>query len=139
MGNPTPETISKAPGQGRGFCALQDKFLVVSARDSMVYNYPRWDRTNNGSVRVDAFAGNQDLTPEEFLRTAEGFTPDLMVPLSDEMPAEALEPRVRLGVTRSLRSHASTSRCRTPSWFLIPSHSIQPDVYQLHCRERPCW
>jgi hypothetical protein len=120
---------------------LQDKFVVISARDSMVFNYPRWDKTNNNNVRVDAFAGNQDLSPIDFLQTAECFTPDLLVPLSDEMPIEATDPRVRLGVTRSLRSPPPTPPPPPPSgfppWFevlftppprraIIPSSSLPP-------------
>lgn len=61
--------------------------------------------------RVDAFAGNQDLGPVGFLHAAECFTPDLLVPLSDEMPAAAADPRVRVGVTRSLRYMLTSLPC----------------------------
>ena len=46
-----------------------------------------------------------------FLHAAECFTPDLLVPLSDEMPAAAADPRVRVGVTRSLRYMLTSLPC----------------------------
>ena len=103
LGSPSPSLLAKAPSKGRGFCALENKFLVATSRDDLIYNYPRWDQSTKANVRVEGFAGNRALSPLEYLATAELFNPDLLVPLSDEVPAEATDARFRASTERSLK------------------------------------
>lgn len=109
LGSPTPSLIAQAPGKGRAFCALKNKFIVATNRDSFAYNYTRWDKGTKASVRVDGLAGNRALTPSEYLAAAEGFEPDILVPLSDEVPAEATDSRLQTSVEKSLRWAVSSS------------------------------
>lgn len=102
LGSPSPAQIAKAPGKGRGLCALQDQFLIATHRDSYVYNYTRWDQGTKSHARVEGFAGSRPLSPSDYLTVAELFEPDLLIPLSDEVPAEASDSRHRTGVERSL-------------------------------------
>lgn len=102
LGSPKPALLAKAAGKGRGFCALQDKFLVASPRDSHIYNFPRWDKGTKAHACVEGFAGNQALTPLNYLAAAELFEPDLLIPLSDEVPAEASDARIVTSIERSI-------------------------------------
>lgn len=81
---------------------MQDKFIVASHRDSYTYNYMCWDKSTKNHACVEGFAGNRALTPLEYLAAAELFEPDLLVPLSDEVPAEASSARIYMSVQRSL-------------------------------------
>lgn len=82
---------------------MQDKLVVATNRDSLFYNYPRWDKSTKSHVRVEGFSGNRALSPQDYLTTAELFEPDLLVPLSDEVSAEASDARFRVSVDRTLK------------------------------------
>lgn len=68
----------------------------------MVYNYRHWRKGTNEGVRVEAFSGGQQLTPQAYLKVASLFQPDLLVPLCDEVPAEADEESLKHSLRRSL-------------------------------------
>ena len=76
---------------------------MVTGRDTTVYNYPRWKQSTDAAVKVEAFAGSHNLSPASYLKVASLFEPDLLVPLVDEIPADAEGYRVRTSVSRTLR------------------------------------
>lgn len=77
--------------------------MVATDRDSLIYNYTRWEKATKAAARVDSFAGNRALTPAEYLDAAKLFEPDLIIPLCDEVPAEASDARFHISIERSLR------------------------------------
>lgn len=76
---------------------------MVTGRDTITFNYPQWRKGSDKGVRVEAFSGSIELSPAAYLKVAQVFEPDLLVPLSDEVPAEAKDVFFKQSVDKSLK------------------------------------
>ena len=128
LGNPTPETLKKVKGEGRQFCALQDRLVVASARDTTQYNYPQWQNSSKAAVRLEGFGGSQLLTAATYNDVCNLFHPDLWIPLSDEVPAEAPEARVKNSVVRTLKWDLHTAFMSWCSFMPAKLHPIYRSI-----------
>jgi queuine tRNA-ribosyltransferase subunit QTRTD1 len=96
--------LEKFPGTARDYLAINPNFsIVATSRDPCIYEFQGATRNStNNAISVASHTGSIFVTPEQYTTTATLLNPDILIAMSDEVPADAKRPRVASAVDRTL-------------------------------------
>mmetsp|Transcript_5562 Transcript_5562/g.15935 ORF Transcript_5562/g.15935 Transcript_5562/m.15935 type:complete len:538 (-) Transcript_5562:1373-2986(-) len=101
IGETHTEMLNKHNGGARGFLSPPSLPLIVTARDSLDYDYPGTSNRDAGTIVNAGKHGHVLMTPSRFNEIIAALRPDVYTALADDVPSTAERKRCAASVKRT--------------------------------------